>query len=133
MGLRRPAPQLPGTPPGPVATDPLSGVVQGPYGYADAIITMSSVAAPLLAGFSITCMTLVVQGYERLRYPGLTLTLLSVASVLLLMTVQYGFWARRWWWGTLGGVLDAWPDGGEDARKTAVQEELVDHYTAFAV
>jgi hypothetical protein len=108
-------------------------VVQGPYGYADAIITMSSVAAPLLAGFSITCMTLVVQGYERLRYPGLTLTLLSVASVLLLMTVQYGFWARRWWWGTLGGVLDAWPDGGEDARKTAVQEELVDHYTAFAV
>src|SRR5664279_412538 len=54
---------------------------------------MSSVAAPLLAGFSITCVTLAVQWYERFRC--LWLRLLSVASVVLLMAVQYGFWARR--------------------------------------
>ena len=64
-----------------------------PYGHADSIVAMSSVAAPLLAGFSITCVTLAVQWYERFRCLGLRL--LSVASVVLLMAVQYGFWARR--------------------------------------
>jgi hypothetical protein len=68
-------------------------VVVRPYGHADSIVAMSSVAAPLLAGFSITCVTLAVQWYERFRCLGLRL--LSVASVVLLMAVQYGFWARR--------------------------------------
>jgi len=67
-------------------------VVVRPYGHADSIVAMSSVAAPLLAGFSITCVTLAVQWYERFRCLGLRL--LSVASVVLLMAVQYGFWAR---------------------------------------
>lgn len=112
---------------------PLYKVLPRPYGHAESVIAMSTIAAPLLAGFSITCVALVLQIYERMRYPNLTVSLLSAAAVVLVMTVQYGFWARRWWWGTMADAVDAWPDAQRPGRALDVELELVEHFGAFRI
>jgi hypothetical protein len=50
---------------------------------------MGTVVAPLLAGFSITLLGLVVVNGRYLRWPDLALLLLAGASVLLLSVVQF--------------------------------------------
>jgi hypothetical protein len=61
---------------------------------ADAIDTMTGVAAPLLAGFTITLTALVVQESEKFRWPSVSVLMLSIAAVFLITTVQAGFWIR---------------------------------------
>ena len=96
-----------------------------PYGQAEAVNAMSTVAAPLLAGFAITASTLILQIDERLRFPTTTLTLLAAACVLLIFCVQFGYWARYWWWGSYQAALEAWPDAAKDYRREAVAGELL--------
>jgi hypothetical protein len=65
-----------------------------PFGRAAAADTMSGVASPLLAGFSITLVGVVAQAPDAFRYPGVTLVLLTVTAVLMVACVQLGFRAR---------------------------------------
>jgi hypothetical protein len=77
-----------------------------PYGHApscpyrriaaDAADAMTGVAAPLLAGFTISLIGFVVASPERARWPGLSLLLLTLSALTLLLCVQAGFWARRY-------------------------------------
>jgi hypothetical protein len=69
--------------------------VPSPYGAPAAAETLSTIAAPLLGGFSVALAGVVMQADEAFRFPGVALLLLSIATVLLLLCVQCGFWARH--------------------------------------
>jgi hypothetical protein len=57
---------------------------------------VTSVAAPLLAGFGLTLSALVVTNYDDLRWPG-SVVIASVSSVIcLIAAVQLGAWARNY-------------------------------------
>jgi hypothetical protein len=55
---------------------------------------MAGVAAPLLAGFSIAFIGLVIGSAAMFRWAGWTLLSLTVSALLLITAVQGGFWAR---------------------------------------
>jgi len=53
-----------------------------------------NVAAPLLAGFSMTLAGFIVTGAESVRWPGAALLASVISMVLLVNAVQIGAWAR---------------------------------------
>ena len=67
------------------------------YGDAEAINSMGTIAAPLLAGFSLAAMvaTLTIKTSDA-RWPNVALMLFMLASVLFVTTVQATFWARQY-------------------------------------
>jgi hypothetical protein len=67
-----------------------------PVGYAAAIDSMGSVAAPLLASVSAALATLVISNEEAFRWPTPTLFLLIGATLALITTVQCAFRARQY-------------------------------------
>lgn len=67
-----------------------------PYGAPAAIEMMGSVAAPLLAGFSLTLLILVITNPDAFRWPGLVLVAFAVSAVTLISVVQFTFWARSY-------------------------------------
>jgi len=68
----------------------------GPLGYPDAIASMGTVAAPLLAGFALTLLGIVLTSPERLRWADWVALPLVVGTVALLASVQFTFWARQY-------------------------------------
>jgi len=66
-----------------------------PLGYSPALDAATNIAAPLLAGFSITVIAAVAAGSDSFRWPGPVLLSLTVAAVLLVASVQFGFHARQ--------------------------------------
>jgi hypothetical protein len=66
-----------------------------PLGYGPALDAATNIAAPLLAGFSITAIAAVAASSDRFRWPGPVLLSLTVAAVLLVASVQFGFHARQ--------------------------------------
>jgi len=62
----------------------------------DSFDAMAGVAAPLLAGFSIAFIGLVIGSVGAFRWPGWTLLSLTLSALLLITTVQGGFWARHY-------------------------------------
>jgi len=62
---------------------------------ADAVDSATGVAAPLLGGFTLTLIGLIVSGPEDFRWAGWALLLLTLAVLLFVTCVQAGFWARR--------------------------------------
>jgi hypothetical protein len=89
----------------------------GPLGHPEAIQTAGTVAAPLLAGFSLTMVTVLLPTISKTsrsfgRWPDLSLGLLLFAAILLIMAVQFAMHARSYqvtpdelmsWWGRPGG------------------------------
>ena len=86
-----------------------------PVGYATAIDSMGSVAAPLLASVSAALATLVISNERSFRWPNLTVFLLIAGTLLLVAVVQCTFRARQYvampseleqWWpiSDAGGV-----------------------------
>ncbi len=55
----------------------------------------TTIAAPLLAGFSLTGLFLVLQTPDAIRLQVAVMIDLAAAVVVLIMTVQCGFWALR--------------------------------------
>lgn len=66
------------------------------HSLSDSFDAMAGVAAPLLAGFSIAFIGLVIGSVKEFRWPGLTLLSLTVSALLLITAVQGGFWARHY-------------------------------------
>ena len=106
-------------------------MVPSPYGAPAAVETLSTVAAPLLGGFSITLAGVVLQASDRFRYPGVALLLLAMAGALLLLCVQCGFWARHHY--TTPEEASAWwPDyANSAARQQMVFLEQARSYVIF--
>ncbi len=79
------------------------------YGYAAAIDSMGSVAAPFLAGVSGALAVFVMQNEEAFGWANAALFLLIGATLAFLATLQFSFWSRQFattpaeiemWWGT---------------------------------
>jgi hypothetical protein len=67
-----------------------------PYGYAAAIQSMGTVAAPLLAGVSAALVALVIQNEEAFEWANASLLALIAAVFGFLATVQCAFRARQY-------------------------------------
>jgi hypothetical protein len=84
------------------------------------------VAAPLLAGFSITLITQVIGSAEDLRLPNLALLILTGATLALLAAVQISFVARQF--AVTPAELEMWwPDLNDHARWEQVRREQWGH------
>jgi hypothetical protein len=88
---------------------------------------MGTGVAPLLAGFSITLLGLVVANGRALRWPDLALLLLAGASVLLLSVVQFTYRAHRY--ATTPVEAKSWyPEIERDrVQQDRLHEELRNH------
>lgn len=87
-----------------------------PLGYGNAIDSVGSIAAPLLAGFSLASVLLVADDAANFRWPGGAVLALSVAAVLLIGSVQCAFNARQYLW-SAADVADWWPDMKADSPR----------------
>jgi hypothetical protein len=66
------------------------------FGAKSASDSMTTVAAPLLAGFSITLAAGALTDPDRFRWPGAAILAAVLAAALLVAAVQLGAWARQW-------------------------------------
>jgi hypothetical protein len=85
--------------------------VPTPYGYAAAVDTAGTVAAPLLAGFGLALIGLILglgtPDSMPLREPALVPLVIAVVS--LIACVQCTFWAKQYA-ATPSQILEWWPD-----------------------
>jgi len=107
--------------------------VERPYGYAAATDAVGTTAAPLLAGFAVALIGLVLSSLKDgiLRWSDATLALLSLSVIALLGAVECAFWARQYVVKP-GDLAEWWPDVDEDdptgiARWTLVRREQHAH------
>jgi hypothetical protein len=102
-----------------MATDPYVPPKWGkpsPLGYGAATESVGGVAAPLLAGFSLSSLLVVAADRDHFRWPGLTSLLFTVTATLLITTVQCWFRARSHLWSP-ADVSNWWPDMNPDREK----------------
>ena len=97
-----------------------------PYGYPAAIDSAGLVAAPFLAGFSLTLLGLLIPESATFRLGDLALILLAAAAVCFIATVQCTFWARQYV--VSPEEIRMWRPGYEPARQIALQRL---HMAAF--
>ncbi|MEU1755639.1 hypothetical protein ABZ436_23680 [Micromonospora matsumotoense] len=101
-----------------------------PYGAYASTEGFGGIAAPLLAAAAITLLGLVLQIEANLRWPGLSLLLLGVASVLMLRAVQCNALARGY--AVTPAEAFAWyPDADDPQRRRVVFQELARHRAAW--
>jgi hypothetical protein len=65
-----------------------------PLGLAPAFDMVTGIAAPVLAGFSVATIVIVVSAADHFKWPGATLLCLTIGLVLLVASLQFGFHAR---------------------------------------
>jgi hypothetical protein len=63
-------------------------------GYAEAFTQVAFTSAPLLAGFAITFIGLILGSEIRMYWPNVTLAALTGAAMLLIFSIQLAFTAR---------------------------------------
>jgi hypothetical protein len=80
------------------------------YGQAEAVNSMGTIAAPLLAGFSLAAMVqaLTIKTSEA-RWPTTSMLLFMLAAILFITSVQATFWARGYQTNP-AEILAWWPD-----------------------
>ena len=101
------------------------------YGAFAAVDGLGGVAAPLLAGFAVTLLALVVQVEGQLRWPDAVLALLAAAMVLFLQVVQLNARARGYAV-TPAQATEWYDDMAEPDRRAVVYWELRHHHEAWA-
>jgi hypothetical protein len=91
---------------------------------------MSTIAAPVLAGFTIALLGVVAQAPANFRWPGTAMLLLLVTSTLFVMCLQCGFWARQYL--VSREEAASWFDDFEvPVRKEQVRREQVAYAHAY--
>jgi hypothetical protein len=98
-----------------------------PYGAFAKADGLGGVAAPLLAGFAITLMALVVQSASDLRWADVSLLLLGAAAVLLLQVVQLNARARGYAV-TPAQAREWYPQLDEDSQRARVIDWELQHH-----
>jgi len=101
------------------------------YGEAEALNSMGTIAAPLLAGFSLAAMVqvLTVNAAET-RWPDAALLLFLLAAVMFVACVQAMFWARGYQV-TPPEIKDWWPDAVDPERMDQLRREQELHSAGF--
>jgi hypothetical protein len=105
----------------------------GLYGYAETIQSAGMVVAPLLAGFTIALIGLLVDSSsDNIRYSNLALMVLVASAVLLVAAIQCAYAARQYvvrpdeieaWW---PGIEDE-TDPGQEWRWRDLRAEQLAH------
>ena len=104
-----------------------------PLGYANALDSLASVAAPLLAGFSLASVVVVSENPGNFRWPGGAIVALTAAAVLLIGTVQCGFNGRQYLW-SAADVLAWWPEmTGDTELEDLLSEEQAEAFKRWEV
>ena len=80
-----------------------------PLGVPGSVDSLGGAAAPLLAGFSFTGITITITNADSFRAPGPTMLVLSTACLLMLFAVECSLNAKRYLWSR--GQLAEWVDG----------------------
>lgn len=75
----------------PYGHDPNCRYLRVPNG----ILSMATVAAPMLGGFTITLAGVAAQADDKFAAPGISLLLLTLAAISLITCIQAGFWFQR--------------------------------------
>jgi MFS family permease len=83
------------------------------YGASAAVNAVGTVAAPLLAGFSLTFVGQLLGGQSGPRWPDLTLLLLIIAGLAFIGSLQCALRARQWD-ATPKDISDWWPNSESD-------------------
>jgi MFS family permease len=106
---------------------------EAPYGHSRSVDSAGTIAAPLLAGFTITMMTFVVEHHDLVRWADIALLVLVSAAILLLISVQCAYSARRY--AVIPSELvDWWPDiHDDDDRLEMVREEQWGHAELYTL
>jgi hypothetical protein len=101
------------------------------YGEAEALNSMGTIAAPLLAGFSLAAMvqTLTITKNQA-RWPDAALLLFMLAAVFFITTVQAMFWARGYQVSPQQ-IKEWWPDAGDAQRMELLRDEQKLHAAGF--
>lgn len=99
-----------------------------PLGYASTADSFYSVAAPVLAGFSVATLGVCLADSDKFRWPGPVLLALSLAALLLTAALQFGFHAQQHLYSP-AQVRD-WYDDEEltEERLVALQIEQDENY-----
>lgn len=101
------------------------------YGAAEAVISMGTIAAPLLAGFSLAAFVQVFAlSANDVRYRDVAALLLLLAAVSLVLAVQATFWARQYQV-TPDQLKEWWPDAAEQDRLEMLKTEQAQHAASF--
>jgi hypothetical protein len=101
------------------------------YGAAEAVMSMGTIAAPLLAGFSLAAFVLVLAlSANDVRYGDVAALLFLLAAVFLVLAVQATFWARENLV-TPDQLKEWWPDADEPYRVKQLKDEQAEHAAGF--
>ncbi len=100
------------------------------YGEPAAVDMVSTTAAPVFGGFTIALLGVVAQAPANFRWPGTAMFLLLVTSILFVMCLQCGFWARQYL--VSRGDAASWFDDFEaPERQEQVRREQVAYARAY--
>ncbi|HSK15229.1 MAG TPA: hypothetical protein VK915_03580 [Gaiellaceae bacterium] len=105
-----------------------------PYGHPEAIHSLGSVAAPLLAGFSLTLVAYTLTETQAFRWPDAALALIMGAVLALIGCVQCTMCARLFHV-TPAELESWWPDADDPARADLNRREqarLADSHRLWA-
>ncbi|UOX90436.1 hypothetical protein MUY14_07375 [Amycolatopsis sp. FBCC-B4732] len=105
---------------------PITWTGPGDFGQPAAFDAKTGSAAPLLAGFSLALLGVVAQAPSSFRWPGATLTVLTVVVIILVACVQFGFRGRA----VLYSKSDVQAWGPLSALGPAADERLRAHVQA---
>jgi len=119
-------------------TEPEAGPLHGPfwetphlYGESEALNSMGTIAAPLLAGFSLAAMVQTITiTTGAARWPEVALLLFMLAAVLFVASVQAMFWARQYQ-ASPAEIKDWWPDAADPQRFRLLRREQKWHAAGF--
>ena len=98
-----------------------------PFGRGSATETMTGIAAPLLAGFSLALMGVVAQDPSNFLLPGAALFSLTATTILMVTCVQLGFRARSFLY-SAADISAWWPEPRPVIVTAALQAQQAGHF-----
>ena len=101
-----------------------------PFGRGAATDTMTGVAAPLLAGFSLALLGVVAQAPGSFRLPGAALFTLTATTILMVGCVQLGFRARSYLY-SAADISSWWPEPRPPIVTEALQRQQAGHFALW--
>lgn len=102
-----------------------------PLGRGAALEGMAGIAAPLLAGFSLTLVGVIASSPGSFRWPGADLAVLVVPVVLLVACVQFGFRARSYLYSAAD--IGAWRPDFREKFEDVLKRDQIDDFGRWRV
>jgi hypothetical protein len=91
-----------------------------PLGNGPAVDAIGNVAAPLLAGFSVSTIGIVLTAESAIRWPGAVFITLTLAAASFIMCVQCNFHARVYFYSP-ADAADWWSESDFNERREDIQ------------